>query len=330
MFCIFGAAASADAQPVITKFDISGAAATVPLGINDSSEIAGSYQDSHGWHGFVRAADGTITTLDVPGSCASCGGTDATAINDVGVVSGRYYTNYNQSNGFVRASDGTITTFAVPESSSVFVYGINASGEIAGYYVDSMSVPHGFVRQINGTVRPFDVPGSATTLALGINDKGEIAGQYSDCVNSNCVIHGFLRTSNGTISSFDPPEATGTFPCCINDGGEITGYYTSSDGEYHGFVRAGDGTINTIEPPRSVFTIPTGINKEGNIVGRFAVLPRGVGRGFLRRNDGTFTLFAVRSADNTPVETTPTSVNRQRVITGTYETNGVYGFLRTP
>jgi hypothetical protein len=330
MFCIVGAAAPAEAEPIITKFRISGAVETVPLGINDNFEIAGSYQDSHGWHGFVRATDGTITTLDVPGSCASCGGTDATAINDGGVVGGRYYTNYNQSNGFVRASDGTITTFSVPESSFVFVYGINAKGEIAGYYLDSNSVPHGFVRHINGTVRPFDVPGSATTLALGINDKGEIAGQYSDCANSNCVIHGFLRTSNGTINAFDPPGGTGTFPTCINDGGEIAGYYTSSDGDYHGFVRAGVGTISTIDPPRSIFTIPASINKEGDIVGRFAVLPRGVGRGFLRRTDGTFRLFAVRNADNTPVETTPTSVNRQRVITGTYETNGVYGFVLTP
>ena len=43
-----------------------GASQAQPIAINASGTVAGSYCDSAGCHGFVRTADGTISSFDVP------------------------------------------------------------------------------------------------------------------------------------------------------------------------------------------------------------------------------------------------------------------------
>jgi len=54
----------------ILRFDVAGAENTNALVINDAAWIARDYNDSgtNTYHGFLRAPDGTITTLDPPGS----------------------------------------------------------------------------------------------------------------------------------------------------------------------------------------------------------------------------------------------------------------------
>jgi hypothetical protein len=54
-------------------------------------------------HGFVRAADGTISDFDAPGSA----GTSANSINGEGVIAGAYTDANIVWHGFVRAADGT-------------------------------------------------------------------------------------------------------------------------------------------------------------------------------------------------------------------------------
>ncbi len=70
---------------------------TYAFGINKSGAIAGSYENKDGsGHGFVRAPDGTITTVDVPG--ASFAG--PTSINNKGQVTGTVESNGVQM-GFI-------------------------------------------------------------------------------------------------------------------------------------------------------------------------------------------------------------------------------------
>jgi hypothetical protein len=48
---------------------VPGAGGTEPGTINPSGAVSGGYFDPSGlYHGFVRAADGTITTFDIPGA----------------------------------------------------------------------------------------------------------------------------------------------------------------------------------------------------------------------------------------------------------------------
>jgi hypothetical protein len=92
---------------IITSFDVPGAGAdgynlqgTFPQGINDLGEIAGYYEDANTVnHGFVRTANGAITTFDAPGACsteappAGCAynGTFVLGINLLGAVVGQYW-----------------------------------------------------------------------------------------------------------------------------------------------------------------------------------------------------------------------------------------------
>jgi len=74
-----GAACS---KAVIVTFDGQNAFYTFPSSINLGGSIVGTYADSTTGHGFLRAPDGMITTIDPPGSVD----TTAVTINDSGSI----------------------------------------------------------------------------------------------------------------------------------------------------------------------------------------------------------------------------------------------------
>jgi hypothetical protein len=96
-------------------------------------------------HGFVRAADGTITTFDPPGSVE----TYAVPINNKGLVAGFYQTGDRMYHGYTRRPDGTMKTFDPPGSVDTVPQGIDNSdtdaGAITGYF-SSNNLFHGFLR----------------------------------------------------------------------------------------------------------------------------------------------------------------------------------------
>jgi hypothetical protein len=157
------------ADGTITTFNAPGAGTglkegTAAVSINDSGEITGSYTDKpvkHGLiragHGFMRAANGTITTFEAPGAATGAGvvqGTISGRINAAGDATGFYPDAKGVFHGFVRAADGTITSFEAPGAGTAgtsmlpgtFAFSINDSANITGFYVDSKGVFHGFLR----------------------------------------------------------------------------------------------------------------------------------------------------------------------------------------
>jgi hypothetical protein len=279
----------------ITTFAVSGAACcTVPESINSAGVIAGNWEDANGaHHGFVRAADGTITSFDGPNASTIAGkGTFPQSINTAGVIVG--HCNCKGYDGFVRAADGTITTFEAPDASETLAFSINTGGAIAGYYFDASDVVHGFVRAADGTITSFDAPGAGTTdevsvvlaqgtFALSINDDGVIVGYYVDASEG---YHGFVRAADGTITTLNAPgagtgtssltgDSLGTKALSINDDGVITGYYIDPNEVYHGFMVSASGAITTFNAPGAGTTEATGtyarsINDNGLIVGYYS------------------------------------------------------------
>ena len=65
---------------------------TVPFSINTAGAIAGMYYDANNaYHGFVRAATGTITTFEAPGAgTGAAQGTVSFSINTAGDIAGTY------------------------------------------------------------------------------------------------------------------------------------------------------------------------------------------------------------------------------------------------
>ena len=173
--------------------------------------ITGYYRDSNYVdHGFVRATNGTITTVDAPGAGSKPGqvkgiqfqGTIAVSVNTGGVITGSFADANFANHGFIRAADGTFTEFDVPGAGGAGTFGtvsgsINTAGVIAGIYQDANGIFHGFERAADGNISSFDAPGAGTsgmfegTAGISINDSSVITGLFGDASN---VFHGFLLT----------------------------------------------------------------------------------------------------------------------------------------
>jgi len=203
-----------------------------PPDLTPAGAIAGSYAvfgPPFAEHGFVRHRNGTIKTIDLPGSTR----TEVIAINPSGTIVGDYDTPAILFAGFIRTPDEKVTTITLPGScpgNTEPIGGINPAGEVAGVYSDSTcSGTHGYLRTPDGTITTFDPPGSTATTPSAINAAGAITGYFFP--------HGFVRHPSGTIVVFDPPGSTATFPTEINDSGVIIGTYRDAKSVYHGFVR---------------------------------------------------------------------------------------------
>jgi predicted membrane protein len=327
-----------------TTFDAPGAGTsqgegTVGYSINAAGVIAGYYIGPSGWHGFVRAPGGAITSFDPPGSSE----TIATSINTEGVIAGSY-DDGGQSEGYVRAVNGAITTFGAPEAGygGTHPYSINRGGAIAGWYEDASTVFHGFVRAAHGAITSFDAPGAGAgayqgTFAFSINSSGAITGYFWD---ASLVYHSFVRAANGAMTTFDAPgagtgEGQGTYAVSINDAGAITGYYFDASGMQQGFVRTASGTISSFEAPGAIATYPTGINASGYVVGYIFTLPNGSPlEGFVRGAElgGIATFRAPGAGTGNSEGTFGYSINNAGTIAGYYiDAGSVYhGFLLTP
>ena len=118
----------ANAQPTFILFDPPGSIATTSRSISKGA-AAGYYQDNQGlYHGFVRATDGTITSIDVEGA----GNTYAGSIDRAGRITG-FYSQNGINHGFLRAPNGSIETFDPPGSFGTVALSID-NGAITGFF----------------------------------------------------------------------------------------------------------------------------------------------------------------------------------------------------
>jgi uncharacterized membrane protein len=163
------------------SFSVPGALGTYPMGINASMEVTGYYNASPTLErGFVREADGTITTFAVGGATS----TVPEGINAAGDITGYYikpmvYTEL----GFLRYADGQIITFDTNQTNSQLGFlpaGINDFGEIAGNYMS-----HGAAAATRSRAGVFSSvvlgpPGGLVGTATAINASGSVVGFYED------------------------------------------------------------------------------------------------------------------------------------------------------
>ena len=167
---------------------------TRAYGINPAGEITGWFVDAVDVrHGYVRAADGTITEFDVSGATS----TSPYAISPDGTVTG-WYDDAVGSHGFVRDPSGIITVFDVPGGvSNTFPSGITPLGQIEGNYADTKGVNHGFLGYAGGPFTTLDVPSGAGTganqgtIPKANNNPGAISGSTltrTTRITASCVL----------------------------------------------------------------------------------------------------------------------------------------------
>jgi hypothetical protein len=310
------------AAPTYITFDPPGSIYTTARSISHGA-VAGFFQDNQGrYHGFLRAPDGSMTTIDAAGAVNTYGA----SVDESARVTGFYATADGTDHGFLRFSDGTFATFDAKGSIGTIPLSIS-EGRVTGFYNDANYAAHGFVRHANGKIVEFDPPGSVYTNPTTINKHGAVTGFYQD---SGGLTHGFIRALDGTLTTFDPPDSTRTAPVSINSDGTVAGFYTDSESNTHGFVRTADGTITTFDAPRSTYTGVAGINERGRIVGQFYDQKINT-HGFLRLSSGQIRKFDPPGS----AFTTPESIDSgadSGVVTGEYADPNFtfHGFLRIP
>ncbi len=235
----------------------------------------------------------------------------------------------------------TITTFDVPDSTYTHPVSINQAGQITGDYADANGKQRGFSRDRDGTFAVFDVPDQLEcspqdpqdctqfytrwTLPTSINTSGQIAGYFWDdtAPPSSPRQHGFVRESDSTFSTFTVSDGF-IRARAINAAGQITGWF-DSDMPSPGvaFLRAPDGSAIEFEVPDASSTYPSAINAAGQIVGQY-YNSDGIGHGFVRNSDGTFSAFDVSGS------TYPMAIDSNGQTAGFYVDSSFvdHGFLR--
>lgn len=286
-----------DTDGTITTLDAPGAAPgpASPNGthaslITPQGLIAGTYFDANfASHVFLRAKDGTYTTLVVPNATGFNGGLVS---NTEGAIAGGFVDANSNSFGFLRAPNGKITVFDLPPN--FFLTGMTAGGVILGSSLDPNFENHAFLRDKDGTITMFDVPNASTgffggTTPTSINNGGIATGFYLD-TTQNFALRYFIRATDGTFSTFTPPQE-GFFgsAAAINPSGAIAGsvqtFVCTPDGCFNtpvSFLRSVHATISAINDPNGAQgTAAIAINPAGVITGLY-LDANGQGHGFVR------------------------------------------------
>ena len=307
-------AAAAEVEfEALATFNLGGIAQDIR--INEAGDVSGSYnvdgQDKK--RGFVRRANGEITTIEVKRASPDSPGVRGTFVvdlNDAGQVTGGFgIWGEIGGHGFVSSFDGEITRFDVPGALFTSPEAINDAGTITGTYQEALATPRrGFIRAADGTFTTFDVPGATWTRASVMNNGGVIAGTYSDGASERA----FVRATDGTFETF--VAGNGTQVAAINESGAVTGTILRFTNE--AYVRQADGTITILDRPAEaqpgVTNLARDINDAGDVVGLFRI--GSSGRGWFQGADAAPTTVAL--ADKNP--TRLYAVNNSRIAVGGY------------
>jgi len=197
------------------------------LGVNDSGEIVGTYEDSSGvFHGF-ELSGARLTTLNVPFTGAE--ETDTEGLNNSGEIVGAWTDSGGNTHGLTLIG-GNYASFDYPGAYFTYAEGVNSAGEIVGYYIDAIG-SHGFLLS-GGTYTSIDFPGAAGTGSSGINDVGDIVGIYcttSECDSSGAGVQSYVL-SGGVFTTVAIPGEVSTTLSDINNNGVLVGFYQDAAG----------------------------------------------------------------------------------------------------
>ncbi len=248
------------------QFDVPGALATSPSGVNARGQIVGLFIDAKGAHGFLRNTDGTYEPIDVPGATF----TTATSINARGQIVGRWTDSAGINHSYVRTRDGKFTLFdpaspCIVGDSPTVPHGINDVGDMVGRCFNASGKELGWLLRHDGTFRILDDPAQSTTDAWLATNRDLIVGDYSD---ASGLVHGYTWTSDeGFVTRDFPGSQTGLR--AMNGRGHITGIYSTDGFRLHGFLLR-QSVFITVDFPDSADNGGTlVINDSGLMVGPY-------------------------------------------------------------
>ena len=153
------------------QFDVPGAMITYADDMNVSGTLVGSFVDADGvYHGYMRTADGSYTTFDVPGGVSNLEYLFVNAISDTGVIVFRAKNADDVERSYILRPDSQPTELLVPGSVVTVARDIDTEGAIVGYYDTMDGRRHGFIaRPALSESRQNATGVFVTTLSEGLN-----------------------------------------------------------------------------------------------------------------------------------------------------------------
>jgi uncharacterized membrane protein len=179
-------------QGIWTKYSLSraGGRAVRFLGINDSGDIVGYYENRQG----VDRAFAFYAGSGFRAKFRFSAGSVASAINDRGQIVGWETVANGATQGWLLEGK-RFTNLAYPGAVSTQPSGINESDEIVGSFEDASGNTHGFIltQPLKAPHwQEFDEPkASGETILAGINDRGDLVGYYQN--GSGRIVAFFCR-----------------------------------------------------------------------------------------------------------------------------------------
>ena len=204
------------------------------------------------------------------------------------------------------------------------------------YYVTTVLIAiAGLASAQDYSYSTFDPPGSTNTSVTGMNNAGQIVGSYTDSRGT----HNFLRSADG--STYTTIDLAGAVPgtttiAAINNVGQITGMYRPTTGSNCCYIASADGikvtSFDTPDSDSGPGAAVYGINDNGDVSGMSVAFGATLGRGFLRKVDGTFTSIVMAGEGINPGIRVQ-GVNNNGEIVGYYFSGGAivpvsHGFVR--
>ena len=235
-----------------------------PLGINAHGDVAGTTYQSCGdlncAFGFLRRADGTVTTFNASGD--PLGNTYVYGVNDAGEIAGFFLDSSGTQHGFTRRSNGKVKVVDIPGATIVQLTALNDNGYVAGSFFDSAE--HGLILAPDGSRTVFEIAGASTIYVRGINDDGWVVGFYLDAENKSV---GFVRSPDGTVTLVDVDGTTAMSVSAINGSEEIAGTYGAK--HVFGFAQTPSGMSKSLEIKGALHVAPAAINDHGVVAGTY-------------------------------------------------------------
>jgi hypothetical protein len=326
------------------------------MSVNNGMAVAGYYLVSPTEaHGFVREADGAITTFVVPGSVW----TEPESINDDGDIAGFFELADGSPRGFLRLEGGRVIiseSAGPPDGPEAQPVSINAFKGVAGNYLQTPESSAGFTRSADGDFTTFALGEEADypTVVTGLNSSGTVVGYVSHGGGAESA---FVRHPDGFSFQFSVPLPGenshdfnfATVADAVNAEGVIAGWFINCENGCKstvtaGYVRSPTGEFTFFSPPGTLLTVPEpgltpnggliaphwlSINHAGSIAGSY-IDEHGLQHGFVRCRCGDIVSFDPPKGR----QTTATAINDSGVITGTTykqsDTKVAVGFLRVP
>jgi hypothetical protein len=324
------------------SFDVPGAVTVVPTSVNNNGQITGYYTDSQGvHHGFLRTANGSVTTFDPTGSTS----TIPTSININGKITGYFY-NGGGAHGFLRNAIGQYTLLIAPNANTdTLPSTINDAGQISGIDGDEQNYgfEQGFLRDALGDYTEFNVTGAIQTESAVMNQSGVIYG-VAEYYNTGVPTYtNYMRDASGNITTFSVPDSYLADITGVNSTGETTGcYYPSSSSDNLDFVSDQNSNFtsfeiagaltSTIQSTLCQYMSPVGIDDNGNVTGFYQTIATELFRGFQRTAGGVISSFVEPNAGASKKfqGTVPTAVSGDGKVAGYYidSESAQHGFLK--